>query len=420
MAKVSFGLTKRFLIFSSFGPLIWMISSQVGLLYLILLSGATLFQWVRFPRASQVIVKRIFPSHFVLSKEQTITIALQNKSSKQLSGMICDNWPKTFTPPTHRTPFELPPRGDIKIARKVVPQDRGEFIMESISLHATGYFVQKNYRFSSAEKLKVYPPYSLRKEIGALKFGEESKVLRMGFAGASDNGQFDSLRSYLPGEDLRHIDWKATARYGELISRNWTENRQRHIFLLIDGGRRMAESLGQYSRFDYALQTAIQLCHVAVEQGDSLSLITFSDCIDAVLPETEKQDLLPQVLETIYKLKPKTVESDYRQVFGQAMLQMKKRSLLILFSDLLDSNDSIEMLSNLSKAAKEHLILFIVPVNKQILQTAEAASSSGSKGYERQKILQHIKSMGVHVLETDAHYFNLKVIESYLNLRRRD
>ena len=185
----------------------------------------------------------------------------------------------------------------------------------------------------------------------ALRFGESSPEYMANPAKAAENGEFDSLRPYIPGEDLRNIEWKVTARRGEMISRSWVEDLHRHIFLLIDCGRRMAEPLGQYSRLDHALKAAIQLCHAAVEQNDSISLMSFSDRIDATLPETEKQDILPRILETVYKLKPKTVESDYWQVFGQAMLRMEKRSLVILFSDLLDMSDSSGMLSNLANAS---------------------------------------------------------------------
>lgn len=428
MADVSFAPTKRFLLFLCAGAIFWPISSDIALLYLALLSGAALIDCMRFPRACRLAAKRIFPKHFVLGKEQKIAIIIENKSKKRLTGVICERFPALFSPSFIAQSIELPPGGGAEISCQVVPHERGEFFLEETALSLSGFFVQKTFLFSERDRVKVYPQYGLSKEMMALKFGEKNVESTMRLAEGAEQGEFDSLRPYIPGEELRNIDWKVTARRGELIAKKWTEDLHRHIIILIDGGRRMAESLGEYSRFDYALQAAIQLCHAAVEQGDSLSMISFSDGIDALMPETEKAEILPRMLETVYKLKPKVVESDYWQVFGQALLRLKKRSLLILFSDLLDMSDSAGMLSNLSKASQEHLVLCVILKNQQLEETANASPASEREWYikgaachmclEKQKVLEQMKQMGVEAVEADACQFSLRVVESYLRLRK--
>ena len=428
MTKVSFAPTKHCLALLCFGAIFWLVSVQIELLYLALLTGATLMELVRFPSASQLSVKRSFPNHFALGQVHLVRIEIDNESDKGHQGELLERYSKEFSPSLIAQPLDLPSRGSLKLVHEIASYERGEFFLGEIFISLSGFLVQKRYAFPLNEKVKVYPEFSAKKEVMALKFGENSTELMENPAKAAEKGDFDSLRPYIPGEDLRNIEWKVTARRGEMISRNWTEDLHRHIFLLIDCGRRMAEPLGQYSRLDHALNAAIQLCHAAVEQKDSISLMSFSDRIDASLPETEKQDILPQVLETVYKLKPKTVESDYWQVFGQAMLRMGKRSLVILFSDLLDMSDSSGMLSNLANASREHLVLCVVLTNRQLAQKAHSSSSSEGEWYakgaachmvlQRQMVLEKMKNMGVKVLEADPDHFNVKVVESYLSLRK--
>lgn len=411
--------TKLCFILYSIGAILWLVSIPLALLYLALLAGACLLESWRFPSKLDVTLNP--PPHFVQGREHTIEIAFRNESSQKAEIEVC--FPEAFQPTSFHETI------DGILALKVTAHERGLFMLKDCCIKLLGILIQKQFHLSLQQELKVYPDYRLENEIAALNIGHPSSEEKHISAHGSHDGEFDSLRPYVPGEEIRNIDWKVTARRGEWISRSLKEELQTHLLLLIDCGRRMSEPLGHYKRLDCALQAAIQLCHAAIAQKDSVSMISFSDRIDAWMPETHKQEILPLALETVYQLKPKTVESDYWQVFGQALLQTKRRSLMILFSDLLDIHDSAGMLSNLSKASQEHLVICPVLKNNQLIETAQSTPSTEADWYvkgaachlalQRQIVLEKMKNMGIHVLEADAPLLSLKIVETYLNLRVR-
>ncbi|MCE5317911.1 MAG: DUF58 domain-containing protein [Parachlamydia sp.] len=420
--------TKLCFVLFSFGAVFWLLSIPIALLYLALLAGACLLESWCFPSVSKLDVALNPPPHFVQGRVQTIEIAIRN-DSKRWKAEFEAYFPEPFQPALIFETFDLPAHGELTMSIKMAAHERGLFSLKDGCMKLSGILLQKQFPFPFRQELKVYPDYRLENDIAALNIGNPSSEEKRISAYGANEGEFDSLRPYVPGEEIRNIDWKVTARRGEWISRNWTEELQTHLLLLIDCGRRMADSLGKYQRLDCALQAAIQLCHAAIAQMDSVSLIAFSDRIDARMPETYKQEILPLALETVYQLKPRTVESDYWQVFGQALLQTKKRSLMILFSDLLDIHDSAGMLSNLSKASQDHLVICAVLKNNQLIETAQSTPVSEADWYlkgaachlalQRQIVLEKMKNTGIHILEADAPSLSLKIVETYLNLRVR-
>ena len=221
--------------------------------------------------------------------------------------------------------------------------------------------IQKQLALAVAGTVKVYPNFHGADQYQLLaKIDQREEVVRKPRPVKAAGTDFESLRPYIPGEDPRNIDWKATARRGAPISRNKQVEKGQQLAVLLDAGRLMAEIVGKYSKLEHALNATVMLSYVAQKRGDALSVASFSNKIESFLPTVRGPSLLPRVLESLYAVHVRSVESDYWQAIAQVLTLLNRRSLVILLTDVLDASASAGLINNLSRAAEKHLVLCVV------------------------------------------------------------
>ena len=140
---------------------------------------------------------------------------------------------------------------------------------------------------------------------------------------------------------------------------------------MIDGGRLMSGKIGHASRFEYALNAAVMLSYVGQKRGDTVAVATFSDRIESFVPPTRGPEIMRRVLESLCTARARQVESDYWQVVGQVMGRLKRRSLIVMMTDVLDSAGSLGLMTNLIRAASRHLVLCVVLIEPKIAEIAD-------------------------------------------------
>jgi uncharacterized protein (DUF58 family) len=247
------------------------------------------------------------------------------------------------------------------------------------------------------------------------------------------------LRPYAPGDDLRRIDWKTTAKRGFLVSRTFRVDRGQQLTILLDAGRFMAERLGEKTRFEHAVNAAIMLSSTAQTRGDSVSVACFSNRMESFLPAVKGRDTVARVLETLADVQARAVESDYWHVFSQVLARLRKRCLIVLFCEVLDRASSAALLHSLARSAAKHLVLAVVLVDELVAAAAEApaAGTPSAVGVavrldaevyrraaashvvlERILALKEMRSRGILVLETTPARLSLDVINRYLGIRK--
>jgi uncharacterized protein (DUF58 family) len=202
------------------------------------------------------------------------------------------------------------------------------------------------------------------------------------------------------------------------------------LAVLLDAGRLMAETIGEYSRLEHAINATVMLSYVAQRRGDALAVAAFSNQLESFLPPVRGPALLGRVLESLYAVGARPVESDYWQVIARLMAQLRRRSLVILLTDVLDATASTGLIHNLARAAERHVVLCVVLTEPLIGAIAHSVPATVEETYRkaaacdqvrrRSLALENMRSRGILVLETDPAHLSVHLVQRYLEIRQAD
>jgi uncharacterized protein (DUF58 family) len=423
----------------AFGAPLWLVAFLfpggwlVGAVYLILVIALCARDALSIARPEELIVRRELPSRFALGVEHTVKLSLRNQSARAVFAAIVDEIPASFEILGDLPPVRIPPRGEAQLSYAVRPLQRGPHAFGAVVLRARGErgLIERQITLPVADTAKVYPNFRGADQYQLLaKIDQREEVARRPRSFRAAGTDFESLRPYVDGEDPRSIDWKATARRGALISRNRQVEKGQQLAVLLDSGRLMAETIGEQPRLEHALNATVMLSYVAQKRGDALALAAFSNKLEAFLPPVRGPALLGRVLESLYAVQPRPVESDYWQVIAQLMALLRRRSLVILLSDVLDASASAGLIHNLARAAQKHVVLCVVLIEPAIAAIARSKPATVEEVYRkaaacdllrrRSLALENMRSRGILVLETDPAHLSVHLVKRYLEIRQAD
>ncbi|MGI9077059.1 MAG: DUF58 domain-containing protein [Gemmatimonadaceae bacterium] len=241
---------------------------------------------------------------------------------------------------------------------------------------------------------------------------------------------FANLREYVRGDDPRHIDWKASARRHKLISREYTAEQGQTVVIAVDAGRLMTQLADPYSRFDYALSSALVLADIAIASGDFVGLLVFDDTIRAWVPPARGAAALKRVHDALIPLQATLVEPDYALAFRTLATRHRKRSLIVIYTDVVDTRASHAIIAHTARSTARHLPVVVALRNDRLaaaaVPTARHATSAlfESAAAEelisaREEALARMRQSGVSVLDVSPHQLTASVINRYLEVKAR-
>lgn len=402
-----------------------------GLFYLLLVVGLCWRDAGAIPPAGKIIAQRHLPSRFALDVEQPVELAIKNLATRPMQIAVRDEAPEVFEVRAGLPPVTVPPGGEARLSYMVRPLQRGAHRFGGIILRVQSErgLIQKQLALDAAGVAKVYPNFRGADRYQLLaQIDQREEVVRRPRPFKAAGTDFESLRLYVPGEDPRNIDWKATARRGAPISRNKQVEKGQQLAVLLDAGRLMAETVGKYSKLEHALNAAVMLSYVVQKRGDALAVASFSNKIESFMPTLRGSALMPRVLESLYAVQVRPVESDYWQAIAQVMTLLNRRSLVILLTDILDASASAGLINNLSRAAEKHLVLCVVLSEPAIAEIACSTPASVEETYRkaaacdqlrrRRLALESMRARGILVLETDPAHLSVHLVKRYLEIRQ--
>ena len=410
-------------------PMGWL--APVG--YLAMLGLLVLRDWHQLPRAADFSIERELPERFSFDTEQDIALQINHSGNEPVRLVICDELPKNLELTTSFDVLKLEPGQGVRVAYKVLPIRRGRDAFGAVSFrvsHRMG-LLMRCFRISAEDQVRVYPRFLGIDRYDLLaRIDERDEAVRIPRLQRGSGSELESLRRYNSGEDLRHVDWKVSAKRGFLVSRNLQVERGQQLAVLIDAGRFMNERIGRYARIEHALNATVMLAYVAQKRGDSIAVASFSNKVESFLPPVKGSAIMASVLESLYKIEPRQVESDYWQVVARVMDRLKRRSLMIMITDVLDLAGSSGLIRNLFRAARKHLVLCVVFVEEEIYRIADGKASDSQEAYrkaaashygvERLVALEQMRAKGILVLETAPEHLSLSLIRKYLEIRQAD
>jgi uncharacterized protein (DUF58 family) len=240
---------------------------------------------------------------------------------------------------------------------------------------------------------------------------------------------FESLRDYTTEDDFRWIDWKATARARRPIARNYETERHQQVILLLDASRMMCTYCGQRTKFDAALEAVVLAAHAVVDQGDSVGLLVFSDKVHAYLHPRRERTQVGAIMSALYSLGPSLVEPDFETALTLAATRNRRRSLMLLFTDVTVIESARRMTTYVRSLIPRHLPLVVTIAD----ETVEALESRGPRSTEefyqlgvanellqqRDELLEVLRASGAAVLDSPADQIAMQTIKTYFDLKRR-
>ncbi len=267
--------------------------------------------------------------------------------------------------------------------------------------------------------LKALPSQSrMRREAG------QRQTRRIG-----EGRLFESLREWVPGDELRSVDWKATARRGKLISRQYEDERRQRVMLVLDAGRMLTAETDGRARLEDAIEAIAQLAYRATGFDDDVGLLVFSDEIDTYVPPLRGRRALKAILDALAVVEGRLVEPDYPKAFGFLASQTKKRALTVVFTDVIDRFASEAMVAQVGGLRPRHLPVAVALRDVALERLASTRPAGVEQAFERAaaeqllqvraEALQTMRSKGVVIVDAHPEAAAKAVVEAYLQLKRR-
>ena len=332
-----------------------------------------------------------------------------------------------------RRSLALVPRATHQLAFTLSGRSRGEAPLGDVALRICTPLglVTRTLRYQLDDRIVVAPSLA-----GVRRFRWLAVHQRLAAAGVRDarrrgeGSSFARLRDYVPGDDPRYIDWKATARRGHIITREFTIEQSQTVYVMVDAGRSMTQIAGNFPRFEYALSAALVRAEVAASAGDRVGAMVFDDRIRALVPAQRGAAALQALRTALVPVQPSLAEPDYAAAFRALAQRQRKRALLVLITDVLEPRAARALMAHLSRGISRHLPVVVALRNEALLTAAslpgggvaEAVYQSAAAAEllaERATALQRMRDAGVVVLDVAPDAMAAAVVSQYLELKAR-
>jgi uncharacterized protein (DUF58 family) len=312
----------------------------------------------------------------------------------------------------------------------VALRSRGDLLLGAVHVRALGPWglAWRRATFDTRDRIRVFPGADelKRKRLPGLR-PEIARVGTRRLRRFAEGSEFESLREYRSGDDPRTIDWKASARRPEILVRNYQVERNQTVVLAIDSGRLMRERIGDRERLDHALSSALVLAERALAHGDRVGLIAFDDQVRAVMPAGRAR--LATLANAFAGIQATPAEPNYPVAFASLRRTFKKRSLVVLFSDVIDGAASRAMVRAVEGAAARHLPLVVALRNPEVEAVAAARDAGTAAPYRRaaaeellevrERALQGMRRAGVQVVDAAPGTVSAQLLAKYSEIKGR-
>ncbi len=284
------------------------------------------------PRA--VVVSRQVPARARLDETVMTAVAVHNTGTRTLYARLRDAWQPTAGAPAERVQLTVPAGERRRAQIPLRPRRRGELVSEFVVIRSRGPLgiAGRQATHDVRGALRVLPAFSSRKHL-------PSRLARLreldGNTSIQVRGQgteFDSLREYVRGDDVRSIDWRATARAGTTMLRTWRPERDRHVVILIDTGRTAAARVGDSTRLDASLEAALLLAALAARAGDHVHLLMYDRVARARVTGVEGTGLLPALTDAMAPVHARLVDTDWAGAFAAVRTLTTRPSLVVVLT----------------------------------------------------------------------------------------
>jgi uncharacterized protein (DUF58 family) len=397
----------------------------VGHIILLLVFLAAMVDYLfLFREKDGVLAQRILPEKLSNGDENPVKVGIKNNYSFKINTKVIDEIPFQFQKRDFLIEKQIESGKNVLFQYILEPKERGEYNFGALNIFASSPlgFVSKRFTFQKDAFLPAYPSFiHLRNyELMALQneflLGGIKKIRKLGHT-----MEFEQIKEYVPGDDVRTINWKATSKTNRLMVNQFQDEKAQRIFMLIDKGRTM--------KMDYSINATMALSHIILKKGDRAGMMTFSKKTENKVAADNKSGQLRKISESLYNIKTDFFESDFNRLYQDVKYSLNQRSLVLLFTNFETLDALNRQMKYLRGIAKNHLLVVVFFKNSELQTLLHKNPESIQEIYdeviaekfefEKKLIIQELRKYGIYSVYTLPENLNVEVINKYLEIKAR-
>ncbi len=405
----------------------------VALTYDLAIIACAIFDAWNSKLSKGVRIERHFASRFAVNAETEVRIEIANHTPRDISLIVKDEHPPQMKLSGAREArLNVDAQTSASLVYSLTPPKRGQFQFGRIAVrYLSRWRLAWRETFAAeATSVKVYPNMRRAREAELKALGARSFVAaRRKSQWRGEGRDFESMRDYVRGDEMRHISWTATARRGKLVTRQYQMERDQTILIALDAGRLMTARIENETKLDSAVHAALALMSAAARAGDNAGLLVFGRRVKTFLPPKRGAEHLDAALEALHAIEPEMIEPSYSRAFEYIAANSRRRSLVVVLTDLVDEEGSSELLSSLKLLRPRHLPLVVTIADRDLKAVVHETPENEREMFTqsvaeeiihlREAALRLVESQGGLALDVTAAVLAPKLLETYLRVKER-
>ncbi|NDL58567.1 DUF58 domain-containing protein [Phytoactinopolyspora mesophila] len=399
------------------------ILAATGVVLLIVVVDAALagpVRPLRFTRSGDTTVR--------LGASATVTLTVLNQGRRRVRGVLRDAWPPSAGVVLDRFDVDIPPGERRVVTVELLPSRRGDRPADRVTVRSMGPLGLAGRQGSHVVPwtVRVLPPFHARRHLPSrlarLRELDGRSAVQIRGAGT----EFDSLREYVVGDDTRSIDWRATARRGDVVVRTWRPERDRHVLVVLDTGRTSAGRVGDAPRLDAAMDAGLLLATLAARAGDRVELLAYDRRVRAAVERPAASEVLPRMVNALATVEPELLETDYRGLAAEIRARAGRHAFVVIITGIDSGTVEQGLLPVVGTLAGRHTVLVAAVADPRLAEMAAARGDSAAvyaaaaaehdrRG--REHVAQMLRRRGAHVVDADPDDLPPAVADAYLDLK---
>lgn len=402
------------------------------LLVLLLIAFTGIDILLLFASKQDIKASRNAPEKFSNGDENEISVKLKNHYSFSVFAKVIDEIPFQFQVRNFEINRKLEASGKDHFSYKLRPTERGEYFFGNLNVYISSplRLISRRFTFADNQMVPTYPSYIQLRKYDLMAFS--NNLLQYGLKRIRRIGhtmEFEQIKEYVQGDDIRTLNWKATAKRNQLMVNQFQDEKSQTVYMVIDKGRVMKMPFNGLSLLDYAINASLVLSNVILKKGDKAGLFSFSKKVENRVIAERRQSQMNLILENLYNIKTNFFESDYSRLYVDIKKNINHRSLILLYTNFETVDGLHRQLPYLKGIAKNHLLVVVFFSNTELndlinkkattIQDVYDQTIAEKFAFEKRLIVNELKKYGIYSVLTQPENLTLDTINKYLEIKAR-
>lgn len=385
-----------------------------------------------YSQKNGISASRLLPDKLSNGDKNPVSIKLKSSYSFKIATEIIDELPDQFQMRDFEIKKQLEPNATHTFLYTVRPTERGEFHWEALRVfvHTALGLITRRFTFENHEMVPNYPSFLQMRKYELMAFTNRlrdygmKKIRRIGHT-----MEFEQIKDYVLGDDIRNMNWKATAKRNQLMINQFQDEKSQPVYSVIDKGRVMQMPFEELKLLDYAINATLVISNIALKKGDKAGMLSFSNQVQNKVMAQKRASQMNLIMETLYNLDTDFKESDFSRLYIDIKNQITQRSLLLLYSNFETLDALHRQLPYLQAIAKNHLLVVIFfentelkkMVGEPVKSTREIFNQTIAQKfiYEKKLIVNELNRYGIQTILTEPQNLTVNTINKYLEIKAR-